>query len=56
MPLSTKDKFEFKILMEKLRAITREAAIAPEGEAEIRLTTLQEIVRKYDEIKGELWK
>ena len=56
MPLTNKDKFEFKILMEKLRTIVKEAIVAQEGEAEIRLSVLQDIVAKYDQVKDEMWK
>ena len=56
MPLTNKDKFEFKILMEKLRTIVKEAIAAQEGEAEIRLSVLQDIVAKYDQVKDEMWK
>lgn len=56
MPLTNRDKFEFKILMEKLRTIVKEAIAAQEGEAEIRLSVLQDIVAKYDQVKDEMWK
>ena len=56
MPLTNKDKFEFKILMERLRVIVKEAIAAQEGEAEIRLSVLQDIVAKYDQVKDEMWK
>ena len=56
MSLTNKDKFEFKILMEKLRTIVKEAIAAQEGEAEIRLSVLQDIVAKYDQVKDEMWK
>ena len=56
MSLTNKDKFEFKILMEKLRTIVKEAIAAQEGEAEIRLSVLQDIIAKYDQVKDEMWK
>lgn len=44
---------KLKILMNRLRAATREVVSMPEGEAEVRLSLLQDVVGTYDALLEE---